>query len=203
MSRCGGFWVRAASVAGGLAAIVAPAAATGVPSAAAANPLTPARVTWKVAYQPRIPNAIMVGVAAPSLNSAWAFGYKQTKTGPGAYFLLRWNGSHWRASSMPVLGYHAAAIASSSASNVWLFGWTSAKQALALRWNGRHWLRIPWPGTAAFFAQSEAVISPDNVWVVAGSGLQHWNGHGWRTIQPPAKFLPGQISGSSATNLWI
>src|SRR5215472_2963050 len=131
MTGCAGLCVRVASLAGGLAVIVAPAIATGAPPAAAAGPRASAgQVTWKVAYQPRIPNGIMVGVTAPSLRSAWAFGYKQTKAAPGPYFLLHWNGNRWRVSGMPVLGYHAAAIASSSASNVWLFGWTSSKQPL-------------------------------------------------------------------------
>jgi hypothetical protein len=84
----------------------------------------------------------------------------------GTQLLLHWNGHRWRLGGMPVRGYHEKAIASSSPSDVWLFGYTT--KPVALRWNGRSWHQTSWPGFASFPPQAVTVLAWNDVWISVG-----------------------------------
>jgi len=175
--------------------------------AAAAAPATTASVTsasrhlfWRIAYEPHIRNGVMTGVTAPASDAVWAIGRVYPKHGTGPYFLLHWNGKHWRKSGMPAHGYRADTVMASSARNVWMFGWTG-KTPLALRWNGHHWLRIAEPSEAQFGLQSEAVFSATDVWVANGAYAARWTGSRW--IQVPLPVPVQQLSGSSPRDVWV
>ena len=140
-------------------------------------------LVWHLAYAPHITDGVMVGVAAPAKDAVWAIGRVYRKHALGPDFVLHWNGKHWRKSGMPVPGYRADVVMSSSARNVWMFGRTAAGSPLAARWNGRRWLRIGEPSIARFGLQAEAVISPTDVWVAVGGYASRWNGSRWTLVR--------------------
>jgi hypothetical protein len=142
----------------------------------------------------------MTGVTAPANDAVWAIGRVYPKHGTGPDFLLHWNGKHWRKSGMPVPGYRADAVMASSASDVWMFGWTGNKTPLALRWNGRRWLRIAEPGEAVGLL-SEVILSPTDVWLANGNSVARWTGTRWIQIPPPVQVQ--QLGGSSPRNVWV
>jgi hypothetical protein len=159
-----------------------------------------------VAYVPHIANGLLFSITAPTNKAVWAIGRTYPKTGSGYSFLLHWNGTRWRKSGMPVSGFQPSRIASSSPSNVWMFGLSRSKSPLVLRWNGSRWLRLPGSGLIPFSLDNEAVLSPANVWIAsqAGNGVAHWNGSSWTPIPLPSGLGNIQALGaSSRSNVWL
>jgi hypothetical protein len=184
-----------------VAALAAMAATA--PSVGAAPVGNAARqLVWQPTYLAHVPAGWILSATAPAGKAAWAIGRTNPAHGSGSSFLLHWNGKHWRKSGMPVRRFNGVLLASSSAGNVWMFGWTPARVYAALRWNGRRWLRITMPGADQLGISGAAVISPTDVWVVAGGNVSRWNGHGWSTTTVPIGYSDEEISGYRG-NVWI
>jgi hypothetical protein len=193
-----------AAVAGIFVLGIWPASAAHASQPPAVSVAAPAATTlmWRVSYLPGIKNGIMTSITAPTKGAVWAVGSTVPAHGSGTPFLLRWNG-RWRKSGMPVRGYQPAAIAASSAANVWMFGRTRSGAARALRWNGHRWRQLPEPGSVLFGLLGEAVLGPANVWLGAGGVADHWNGRSWNQLLMPAGFTLQHLSGTSPANIWV
>ena len=142
------------------------------------------RVTWT---GPR--DGALQAVTAPARNAAWAIG--DVYGHHGHSFLVRWNGARWRTSAMPVRGYTATNIGSSSPRNVWIFGFAgTGGREESLRFNGRRWSAVAGPPLTGVL-RGEAVLGPANVWVGGTTSnnrqvVFHWNGRGWSTFTAAA-----------------
>jgi hypothetical protein len=95
-------------------------------------------------------------------------------------------------------GYFSAASAS-SASDVWAISSScEGCGTFAGRWNGTAW---SWNAGVAS-AYSVAALSGSDVWVAAQAGLEHWNGHSWRTYTAPGPNGVSSVSGVAADEVW-
>ena len=51
-------------------------------------------------------------------------------------------------------------------------------------------------------AYSVAALGGSDVWVAAQAGLEHWNGHSWRTYTAPGPDGVSSVSGVAADEVW-
>lgn len=152
------------------------------------------------------------GVAAISVDDAWAVGYTWDVISGGGYSTLaaHWDGTSWTQVSGPVLTQTCAStytvlrdIAAISSTDIWAAGETCAypnAQTLAEHWDGTSWTQIPTPnpggrsGCAAFYGLT--AISTDDVWAVGEFGTncetsaikafsEHWDGTTWKVVPTP------------------
>jgi hypothetical protein len=167
---------------------------------------------WNGKTWTRVPTPSLAGggffdaVAATSASNAWAVGL--IGPGPGQPsstipLIEHWNGKAWRRVRFPepAAGGQFAAVAASSASNVWAVGHTGAtsegdgQTTLIEHWNGKHWSVVPSPSPADVFSYLDgvAVTGPDNAWAdgvtnagtVDSSLIEHWNGKRWSVVPSP------------------
>jgi hypothetical protein len=157
----------------------------------------------------------LYGVAATSINDAWAVGLN-----PAGSLILHWNGSTW-SKSLNSTGY-LLNVAAKSASNAWAVGGTAwfGGKTLIEHWNGTAWTRVPSPSPGSS-AQVEGVTvsSRWNAWAAGevgstpGSGsangvktlIEHWNGVRWRRVPSPAPAPDSELTGItvvSPNDIW-
>jgi hypothetical protein len=162
-------------------------------------------VSWKLSYAgPR--RGSVQSITAPGRNDAWAIATNHYYS----FFLLHWNGRGWHKSAMPVRGYYAFGVVSSSADNVWIFGFVEKTGvAEALQWDGHRWTREPEPDIGRDTLSSETVVSPTDAFIGLDDSVDgppatvyHWNGTIWKLTRLPAGFTFGQLSSSSRGNIW-
>ncbi|WP_147450781.1 hypothetical protein [Streptomyces hoynatensis] len=160
---------------------------------------------------PDVTSANLLGVGGGGgANSTWATGFFIPSTGPFAPMAVRWDGSGWVQTPVPVeqpddptlrllSSRLDGGIAEVAPDDVWAVGDTgtySAAQgpvayALIEHWNGTSWQQTP---TDALPAGSKlfgiAAVSATDIWAggeIAGSaGLAHWNGRAWTPVTPAA-----------------
>lgn len=178
------------------AAVVAAFAVAAFAVSAGPAQASTAAPEWRSSYQLHVSGAVLTGITAPSASAVWATGQYRS----GSDFLLHWNGRRWHLAGMPVAGFHAAVIVSSSPYNVWLFGWTT--KLMALRWNGKSWHRTSWPGLVGLAPQSVSVLAYNDVWLSNGAQPEHWNGRVWTAVALPAGCGDDQLSAGSSTDVW-
>lgn len=188
---------------------------------------------WK--YVPGPPNNrySLTGVAALSAKDVWAVGETgvTTPTGGGERTVtIHWNGKAWkrvpspnpttRMTSSPNFNDTLAAVAGSSAHNVWAVGqyWvvkngTRGPRSLVLHWNGSRWKQVPTPDPLtrghASYLSGMAAPSATGVWAVgtvnrhgAGHALaEFWNGAHWRIVSTTGPPLSG-VSALGAADAW-
>jgi hypothetical protein len=150
------------------------------------------RLVWKGA------DSGLHGLAAISAKDAWAAGINARAQG----YLLRWNGYRWRPAALPVRGFMPAALAASSATNIWLFG--DIGGAAAFRWDGSHWHRVTVP--AGGLCGPYVILSRIDVWAAGGPAcgqLEHLHGSTWTAITLPGDFVLKSLSGFSDTSIWV
>src|SRR5215472_6391574 len=173
-----------------------------VPGALAATPSTTA-ASWHLAYRAPAHYEIQ-GITAPARNDAWAYGSVYGKRNALLRsFYLHWVGGSWRQVTIRAArGFVPTAIAASSPSNVWLFGYHVGLPygGVALAFNGHRWTAIGGPWSAST-EQGSAVTATD-VWLQAGclapgcvATLEHWTGFGWQSYVVPA--LGSLVGGGS------
>jgi len=191
-------WHRWALGLGVTAVALAISAAT---SARAAPPPPPSPPQWRFVASPSPAYGVLTSVTAPAKNAAWAVGLAgKVTTKPFTGYFLTWNGRSWRQHRVPVAGFQPMVVASSSPSDVWMFGSTSPTSAdkdEALRWNGHHWLRVPMPFVG--YLDSAVVLGPRDVWVYN----YHWNGRTWTKYAVPRGFTWTETVGvRGRNNIW-
>jgi hypothetical protein len=175
----------------GVAAAVAGAALV---TAMGASPVMARAVPgWRGTYLARSAQAnLLLGVAAPSRNDAWAVGEYEQQTGP---IILHWDGKRWLSADVPGAGpaFEPSSVYATSPSDVWIFGsiWRSGADE-ALFFNGVTWQTTQLPITSGG-TNEVAVLGPASVWAIsAGTCLSHcptvatyWHGHGWLPSKIP------------------
>jgi hypothetical protein len=187
---------RTAGVAGLASALVL----TMAPAASAAGAAPAQSPQWQTVWTgPR--NDAVSGITAPAADAAWAFVVQYR---PGLTYLLHWNGEHWRKEAMPGSGFQPESIYSSSAADVWLFGFAEqTRQAEEYWYDGSEWIAVPGPAIGAQEQYGDAVLGPHNVWIAVGTAVYHWNGQAWSQISTPVHLEYGSLSGSRSGGVWI
>ncbi len=193
------------AVLGGTAASAAVLAAAGAPGAqAAASP------GWRIVashhYPPQADYNGLLSVVAPAKTDAWAFGGNNIGSAPGTNtpVAAKWNGTAWRAATLPagVTGYLAAASAP-AVNDIWA---VSTQTGYLLYFNGSSW-SVAKTFTAGLAVTGVTAFSPTDVWVFGttgfGPGLGTWHLHGSTWTQVTG--LGGSIttaSALSASDIW-
>jgi hypothetical protein len=162
---------------------------------------------WQVSYRTHSATAAPLdSVTAPGKYDAWAVGVAGSGTGARPV-VLHWNGTSWSKRAMPA-GFLPALVESSSTSNVWVIGSTSAFAQEAMVWNGSKWNPVPVPMNLAY--NPVAVLSRSDVWGSTGtscaggnnaictSTVWHWNGAAWTSYQVKGFFEGLAGAGSHA-----
>lgn len=188
---------------------------------------------WQLVPGPPKNKYTLSGVAALSAKNVWAVGETgvSTPTGGGLRTVtIHWNGKAWkrvpspnpttRMTSSANFNDTLAAVAGSSARNVWAVGQyyvaangTRGSRSLVLHWDGSSWKQILTPdpltpGHASYLA-GVAASSAKGVWAVgsvnrhgAGHALaEFWNGARWRIVHPVGPPLAG-VSALGADDAW-
>lgn len=167
-------------------------AGAGFALAAAVSPVQGAIATgWRQEYLAHIGRGnLLLGIAAPGRNDAWAVGEYVQQPGP---IILRWNGAYWRSVRVPGAGraFEPASVYATSPNDVWILGsiWRNGLDE-ALHWNGTVWRSIVMP-TGSIGTNETAILSPTSVWaIVAGicrpgcsSPASYWNGISWSNAE--------------------
>lgn len=162
---------------------------------------------WRVSFEDSDIKDQILGLAAQSPRSGWAFGINKNGSRFSAFY-LRWQGSRWRRVKVPHPATFAPdEISSSAANNVWILGYTQPKQLSQTRYyvliyNGSTWHTITAPVLAPL-----VVGSPSNAWLYVGpywtdrreasvhSELYHWSGRKWTEAVAPTYGLGLVASG--------
>ena len=126
---------------------------TGVTGAAGAAAPGTARAstapTWSRVYQASSAGTFL-SIAAISARNVWAVGLL-TQGGRPLYkpFIRHFDGSAWTPVTFPRTAMYTVRVQATSASNVWVFGYTPDVQhvttSAAYRWDGKRWHKIPLP----------------------------------------------------------
>ncbi len=187
----------------GLASAVALGLGTVAPAAHASS--GPYSVSWKLSYAGPLRGSVQ-SITAPGRRDAWAIATYHYYS----FFLLHWNGRSWHKSAMPVRGYYAYGVVSSSADDVWIFGFVEKSGvAEALQWDGYRWTPEPEPDIGRDALSSATVVSYTDVFIGLDDSVEgpppavyHWNGNTWKLTSLPSSFAFAQLSSSSAGNVW-
>ncbi|RDI34597.1 hypothetical protein [Lentzea flaviverrucosa] len=183
-----------------LAFSVAVVAGTAVP-AAAAEP------AWRLASIPQSKaTSNLWDVAAVDARNAWAVGFEgydpDQQYTTGDPMMLRWNGTRWSRTSLPVVQGRVSfqRVAASSARDVWVKGapWSpDGNVTLIWRYNGRTWTEVPYPpgATPGTLSIRDMSVVDGHAWLVGHHGnapvFHEWTGSSWREHQPPAECVTG------------
>jgi|SRR5215469_9814602 len=179
----------------------------------------PARASSSAWYQTLQVNrsGTFSDIAAISKTNIWAVGDLFGKKDRTIYqpFIRHFDGSGWKAVTIPGSPRFASDLVSASArNNVWVIGLNSAGTSVAYRYDGSHWHKIRVP--AETFLQGAVALGPRNVWAFGDSGtlfaphcsvsadVFHWNGSKWRGYCLAGGNVMGEsISASATNNVWI
>jgi len=190
----------------GMMAIVATAALVAA-AAGIASATTAATTRWRFSYTSRTAMTAFYGITALSAHDAWAVGSYAPEGGPGARPIVeRWNGRSWSAVTLPKryrTNAQLTAIAASSPTNVWVFGFSRDSnglnpQTFALRWNGSWSARGDWHTSNV--VNSATVLNSGNVWIFGTDWTLHYNGTAWTTRK--LSFSIAQASAINRNDIW-
>ncbi len=177
---------------------------------------TGAKILLYKATAARTPRSYVIagdlyGVAATSVNRAWAVG----NTNSGKTLTVHWNGSAWKRVPSPSLLDYASlsGVVATSASNAWAVGSAitnaGASQTLILHWDGTTWTQVPSPSPGPHaFLSGVAATSTSDAWAVgsASSGtplILHWNGTAWTQVPSPSSEGDLEaVAATSTSNAW-
>jgi hypothetical protein len=169
---------------------------------------------WNLVFQARTPGTqgFIASIAAISKNDSWAVGAIFAESGAIRYqpFVRHYDGSGWKVVTIPGARFSSRWVAASSATNVWVFGFTPNPQHIAsstaYRYDGSHWHKVAVPALTDL--EDPVVFSPADVWAFGSSGsvslpgdVFHWNGTRWQGYN--LNLLPQALSASSASNVWV
>ncbi|MFJ5225275.1 hypothetical protein [Streptomyces sp. NPDC088400] len=174
---------------------------------------------WREVPLPEEPanrSAYPTGLAAVRPHDVWAVGFtaeeRVASPRPLAY---RWNGRVWSSVATPDTGGDALlqSAAADGAGGVWAVGVAydaeGAGHPLTEHWDGNAWKIVDAPHTAGRGEELEsvAVIAPDDIWAVGGSGTPdgasvplalHWNGRTWTSVPVPVPRVAAVLHSVSA-----
>jgi len=188
---------------------------------------------WRLVASPAVP-AVLLGVSVTAADDAWAVGesargYFLGKAALAFPVAEHWNGKRWR--RVPVVVpperpsrgippptprvLSLAAVAETSASDVWAVGADESGAGIVLHWDGSRWqVRLRLPGDELI---SVAALSPNDLWVGGSEPAKkiprylelHWNGKRWSSYSqhPSSPDYYGApeidaIGASSSRDVW-
>ena len=133
------------------------------------------------------------GVAATSVNNAWAVG---SSTGA---LIERWTGTAWTVVHGPALAMGALeGVTARSDTSAWAVGINLARsqgqRTVIERWNGTSWALVPSPAMGSL--ASVTATSARNAWAVGsftGSAtgiIERWDGSSWTCMSAPSTAGP-------------
>jgi hypothetical protein len=172
--------------------------------------------TWSIVPTPTKTQSLFKGVAAVSLNDAWAVGFLGTSYQPTGTLIEHWNGTQWSIvqspNPSPGSGYELNAVTALATNDVWAVGayQNHGYKTLMEHWNGTQWSVIPSPGTPGQpILTGVTAISKNDVWAVGYDSeplIEHWNGTQWSIVPSPGitggAGLLYSVSAVSSTDVW-
>ncbi len=129
---------------------------------------------------------LLLGVAAPARNDAWAVGEYVQQPGP---IIMHWNGKHWLRVDVPGAGkaFEPASVYATGPDDVWIFGsiWRSGIDEV-LQFNGTDWRTLQIP-INSLGTNENAVLSRTSAWAISpgtclfscSTPATYWNGSTW------------------------
>jgi hypothetical protein len=139
-------------------------------------------------------------VSCTSTRNCLAVGIYDTKSHANAALALRWNGTKWSVTGVPVPGRSTSNELFSAdclrATDCWAVG-NSGEATLTDRWNGSKWSLVsspsPNPGRPSLL-NGVACDNANECWAVgytfpgadSGSLTEKWNGDAWRVVSTPS-----------------
>lgn len=156
----------------------------------------------------------MTSLAATGPANAWAGGNTcPASCGVQTPAVEHWNGKSWKAFALSVPDTAGSAsnpvVASSSATNTWIFVLNSAGTQYAEHWNGSQATVTSFPAGPVISAA--AVLGRNNAWAFGSEGLgsggpvtpyaAHYNGTTWTQVSLPV--IPAGASAVSASAIWV
>lgn len=156
----------------------------------------------------------VVAVQALDSSNVWAL---TALSGRGAT-LQRWNGTDWTRIAGSEAGATFARMWVASERDVWLVAELPASDH-QIRSELRHWDGTSWRVAGPAVDDSRRFVAlwglaPDDVWVVVGDDIHHWNGSRWTSYSldpvaappdaPPQWGYPGLFAlwGSASNDVW-
>jgi hypothetical protein len=143
-------------------------------------------------------HAYAVSSAVLDTGEVWVAGRIGSNPEPGLIkpYVERWSQGHWTLVPSPV---EVQLLSAASPREVWAVGTVGDRFLMAGRWDGTRWSLVPPPqwlnGRKGRWRWVQAVSSGE-IWASGavidergdyGEGfLLRWDGHGWRTLPPPA-----------------
>ena len=155
------------------------------------------------------------GVAAVSVDEAWAVGYGGSNLHPHL-LIARWNGVKWqREPGLSSIGGDLLGVAAVSRTEAWAVGFTrgssyTSTRAVVLRWNGASWRRVTLPSLGYSSLEAVAATSATNAWAVGFTGanipkavFMRWNGRAWKSVRAPAgPCAMDAVAAASTRSAW-
>lgn len=169
--------------------------------------------TWSIVPTPTKTQSLFKGVAAVSLNDAWAVGFLGTSYQPTGTLIEHWNGTQWSIVPSPGITGGAGLLYSVSAvssTDVWAVGVFITdpgfnKLTLLFHWNGNKWKRVSIPVNYDSSLGGVAAISTTNVWAVGflngGTLSERWNGNSWQPVSSPGGGFLNAVTPVAGTHL--
>jgi hypothetical protein len=140
--------------------------------------------SWKRSNYGTLHKGSLDAIAAIDRGDAWGVGDNSVTK--------HWNGTSWirTPSPSPDRIPFLFAVAALTRDDVWAVG-ASGHAGVAIHWDGRRWKEVD-AGGFAVMLHGLAAIARDDVWAVgdvdvqvAGSVVEHWNGHVWSLVDTP------------------
>ncbi len=151
-----------------------------------------------------------VDLAVVRANDVWVVGNDwQARPVRGCSVALHWNGTAWRATTLPALPgtLGLAAVSARTSSDVWAGGWRTTVDPISqqpvgssvmMHWNGSTWALVPTLDRLGEGSISDIDATGDGVWAVGeqvlprGTGtamlIKKWNGTAM--VDQPVQLLP-------------
>jgi hypothetical protein len=139
--------------------------------------------TWRTVTGPKVRDGTLKSVAALSETDAWAVGgIVRRRHGDeivsASPLTEHWNGERWAVVASPPYSGALNDLAIVSQRDVWAVG---GDWGFLLRWNGDRWSRMH---MSSIPSAAISALGADDVWVVGGDEVAHWNGTDWRRATP-------------------
>jgi hypothetical protein len=135
--------------------------------------------SWQAVPVPTPDNlpGFLKSVFARSPSDTWAVGGYQLDDGSVRPLALRWDGRHWHATSVPLVGTSAAldSVSGAPGGELWAAGFetdASGTRALVLRFEGGTWV-VQDPPLSTTDVRDLSVLPGGELWGVSGADILH------------------------------
>jgi hypothetical protein len=154
-----------------------------------------------VSWNKVIPPPILQGnVAAVADNDVWIAGGADRISGYAS--IWHWDGEGWTQYYEQVASYFSG-ISVVTKDDIWAAGNAVYHPELspAFHWDGVGWKSVPVPAGIRFL-NDVAALAADDIWMVSGSNLVHWNGSSFAVTRGPEGIYLLSISGRASDDVW-